>query len=83
MEHVNQVSAKCYVLQTAKSTLTYGSYLSMPLPGVLLVAGLIELNITVSMGTINELIFYANIVRANTATFSDKTANTFLSWFIA
>ena len=51
--------------------------------GVLLVAGLIKLNITVSMGTINGVIFYANIVRANTATFfPDKTANTFLSWFI-
>ena len=36
------------------------------------------------MGTINGIIFYANIVRANTATFfPDKTANTFLSWFIA
>ena len=54
------------------------------LAGVLLVAGLVLLNITVSMGTINGLIFYANIVRANTATFfPDKTANTFLSWFIA
>ena len=52
--------------------------------GILLVVGLIKLNITVSMGTINGLIFYANIVRANTTTFfPDKTANTFLSWFIA
>ena len=54
------------------------------LAGVLLVAGLMVLNITVSTGTINGLIFYANIVRANAATFfPDKTANTFLSWFIA
>jgi predicted outer membrane repeat protein len=54
------------------------------LAGILLVAGLLILNITVSSGTINGLIFYANIVRANTATFfPDKTANTFLSWFIA
>ena len=49
-----------------------------------LVAGLVLLNLTVSIGTINGIIFYANIVRANTATFfPDKTANTFLSWFIA
>ena len=54
------------------------------LAGVLLVAGLVLFNLTVSMGTINGIIFYANIVRANTATFfPDKTANTFLSWFIA
>jgi hypothetical protein len=54
------------------------------LAGGLLVAGLVLFNLTVSMGTINGLIFYANIVRANTATFfPDKTANTFLSWFIA
>ena len=54
------------------------------LAGILLVAGLVLLNITVSTGTLNGLIFYANIVRANTATFfPDKTANTFLSWFIA
>ena len=52
--------------------------------GVLLVAGLMMLNITVSTGTINGLIFCANIVRANTATFfPDKAGNTFLSWFIA
>ena len=52
--------------------------------GVLLVAGLMMLNVTVSTGTINGLIFYANIVRANTATFfTDKAGNTFLSWFIA
>ena len=54
------------------------------LAGVLLVAGLVLLNFTVSTGTINGLIFYTNIVRANTAIFfPDKTANTFLSWFIA
>ena len=54
------------------------------LAGILLVTGLVLLNLTVSMGTLNGLIFYANIVRANTATFfPDKTANTFLSWFIA
>ena len=54
------------------------------LAGVLLVAGLVLLNFTVSTGTINGFIFYANIVRANTAIFfPDKTVNTFLSWFIA
>ena len=49
-----------------------------------LVVGLMVLNFTVSTGTINGLLFYANIVRANTATFfPGQTANTLLSWFIA
>ena len=42
------------------------------------------LNFTVSSGTINGLIFYANIVRANHAIFSPHhTSNSFLSIFIA
>ena len=54
------------------------------LAGIALVVLLIVLNLTVSVGTINRLIFYANIVRANHATFfPPNTANSFLSWFIA
>jgi len=37
--------------------------------GIVLVAFLMFLNLTVSVGTINGLIFYANIVRANQAVF--------------
>ena len=54
------------------------------LAGVALVAGLMLLNITVSTGTINGLIFYANIIRVNSAVFfPGERANTFLSLFIA
>ena len=54
------------------------------LVGIALVVLLIVLNLTVSVGTINGLIFYANIVRANHATFfPPNTTNSFLSWFIA
>jgi predicted outer membrane repeat protein len=54
------------------------------LMGIILIASLTILNLTVSTGTINGLIFYANIIRANTATFfPGQSANTFLSWFIA
>jgi len=54
------------------------------LAGIALVAALIFLNITVSVGTINGLVFYANIVRANQAIFFlPNTTNSFLSWFIA
>ena len=54
------------------------------LAGIALVVLLIVLNLTVSVGTINGLIFYANIVRANHATFfPPNTTNSFLSWFLA
>ena len=54
------------------------------LAGIALVLLLIVLNLTVAVGTINGLIFYANIVRANHATFfPPNTTNSFLSWFIA
>ena len=52
--------------------------------GVALVIGLMLLNLTVSVGTINGLIFYANIVRANNAIFFPyESATSFLSIFIA
>ena len=57
---------------------------SSALAGIALVVLLIVLNLTVSVGTINGLNFYANIVRANHATFfPPNTTNSFLSWFIA
>ena len=52
--------------------------------GIVLVVFLMLLNLTVSVGTINGLIFYANIVRANQAIFFPHgTSNEFLSIFIA
>lgn len=54
------------------------------LAGILLVAFLMVLNLTVSVGTINGLIFYANIIRAQHATyFTPDISNSFLSKFIA
>ena len=52
--------------------------------GIALVVGLMFLNLTVSVGTINGLIFYANIVQANHAIFFPHNMSTsFLSTFIA
>ena len=52
--------------------------------GIALVNFLMLLNITVSVGSINGLIFYANVVRANQAIFFPSTSsNSFLSIFIA
>ena len=52
--------------------------------GLLLVGFLMVLNFTVSTGTINGLIFYANIIRANQAVFFPaRITFSFLSIFIA
>ena len=64
---------------------------SMTLAGMILVAFLIVLNLTVSTGSISGLIFYANIVRVNSAVFfppgvretSLSSLSSFLSTFIA
>ena len=51
--------------------------------GVALVAVLLILNITVAAGTLNGLIFYANIVGANSSSFyqhSTQFVNVFISW---
>ena len=52
--------------------------------GIVLVVFLMLFNLTISVGTISGLIFYANIVRANQAIFFPPgTSNQFLSTFIA
>ena len=51
------------------------------LAGILLAAFLMLINLTVSVGAINGLIFYANILRVNQAAFFPSSS--FLSWFIA
>ena len=58
--------------------------ISIALAGLLLVVFLMFLNFTVSMGTINGLIFFANIVQANKIFFfPNDAAKSFLSVFIA
>ena len=54
------------------------------LAGLVLVVFLLLLNLTVSAGTINGLIFYANIIKASQAVyFPPEFNNSFLSVFIA
>ena len=54
------------------------------LVGVALVIFLMLLNLTVSVGTINSLIFYANIIRAqHTTFFTPDISDSFFSKFIA
>ena len=76
-------------LGTSKCKICNNSRLSfiivlIALAGVALVIGLMLLNVTVSVGTINGLIFYANVLRVNEAFFFPQIASTsFLSTFIA
>ena len=51
--------------------------------GIVLVAFLISLNLTVSVGTINGLIFYANVVKIYEPLFFPNHSITFLSQFIS
>ena len=54
------------------------------LAGIALVVCVMALNLTVSVGTVNGLILYTNIVRANQAIFfPPEISNSFLSWFVA
>ena len=51
--------------------------------GIILVAALMALNLTVAMGTLNGIIFYANIIGANSGTIipsSTKSVSIFVSW---
>ena len=74
-------TSKCKKCSNAWTVLVIALFI---LTGIGLVALLIVLNLTVSIGTINGLIFYAQIVRANHASFfPPQMTNTFLSWFIA
>ena len=50
--------------------------------GILLVATVMLLNLTVAVGTINGLIFYANVVQANRSVFFPHDETSFLSVFI-
>ena len=50
--------------------------------GIILVAFLLVLNLTVAVGTLNGIIFYANIVTTNSNTFfpTNKFLTVFISW---
>ena len=74
-------SSKCRKCTNITTLLTFPLFLII---GLLLVIFLMLLNLTVSVGTINGLIFYANIIRAQHSTFfTPDISSSFLSKFIA
>jgi hypothetical protein len=78
-----------HILGTSKCKQCTTPWIALIVPliavaGVILVVGLMLLNLTISTGTMNGLIFYANILRANHAVyFPHWVSNSFLSVFIA
>ena len=60
-----------------------GLIIPFALAGIALIAFIITLNLTVSVGTINGLIFYANIVKIYEHIFFPNGHVTFLTWFIS
>ena len=58
-------------------------FIAFALAGIALVVFLFLLDLTVSIGTINGLIFYANIVKINEAIFFPPGDNSFLKVFIS
>jgi predicted outer membrane repeat protein len=53
------------------------------LAGIMLVTVLLMLNITVATGTINGIIFYANVIHANTSTFLPFREPNFITVFVS
>ena len=51
--------------------------------GIILVALLLVLNLTVSVGTINSVIFYVNIINANESIYIGRSGLTFIPIFIS
>ena len=74
-------TSNCLVCNNQYTLLIVFSWL---ISGFVLVACLMLLNLTVSVGTINGLTFYANIIRAqHTTFFAPDISTSFLSIFIA
>ena len=76
-------SSCCLSCSTIWPTHLFIILLAAVISGVVLVAILLILNLTVAVGTLNGLIFYANIIHANGSTYfqhSTKFSYVFISW---
>ena len=74
-------SKRCLKCPTSWPGLLVGITVGAFLAGMFLVAILLILNLTVAVGTLNGLIFYVNIVGANSSTFFPSSS--FIAIFIA
>ena len=76
-------SSRCVPCQTHWPVVFIVILIAAIVAGILLVAALLALNITVAVGLISGFIFYANIVAVNSAIFFPSTENSFPTVFIA
>lgn len=76
-------SSNCVACHSYWPAVFTGVVLLFILAGLSLVALLLVLNMTVAVGTINGIVFYANIVDANTGTFFPTSKPTYISVFIS
>ena len=74
-------SSQCIVCPKAGYFVIF--LVALVIAGIALVALLLILNLTVAVGTLNGLIFYANIINANNSTFLPSSSTKFLSVFIS
>ena len=76
-------SSRCIPCSTKWSTITV-IIIAAILAGIALVTLLLVLNLTVAVGTLNGIMFYANVLAANGSTFlpfsSSNFATVFISW---
>ena len=75
-------SSKCLLCPSYWPGLLVTIIASSPLAGLVLVIFILTLNLTVAVGTMNGIIFYANIIAANINVFFPSTSflTVFLSW---
>ena len=76
-------SSRCLPCHSHWPAVSVVIILAAILAGILLVAALLALNMTVSVGLINSFIFYTNIVSAGKAVFFPTTEPSFPSVFVA
>ena len=76
-------SSLCLSCPSYWPALTLAILLTFVLGGLIFVALLFVLNVTVAIGTINGLLFYANVVEANKSIFFTRVSfpSIFISWF--
>ena len=76
-------SSRCIRCPTKWPTVTVFIIVGSAFAGVLLVAIILMLNLTVAVGTINGFIFYANVIAANSRTYLPFTKPNYCTIFIA
>ena len=76
-------SSRCVSCPKLWPLITVGIIVGSIIGGIALVALLLILNLTVATGTLNGIIFYANIVSSNSSTFFPPTVSKFVTFFIS